>query len=261
MVDAFGAALHGQGKALPHQTNTLLDSQALADFLHKTQTEVCGRRKSAGNCLTVRVRGTMEQVRKPISEQKTGLPKRCPSKKEGSTIGQSLSKGELSIRKAFLQLRRRLPVSKIKVTELCSLANVNKSTFYRYCQDVYALAEIMEQELLQALIDDITAHESIYENPTLFFRSFRHAMEKHFPQEEALFHDDYDRMMYRLAEALKDYYLGDCERTQDEYLLLSYVLGGSFSVCMTLYHQGGVPDTTPIYHTLSSLSERTLKNL
>ena len=45
-----------------------------------------------------------------------------------------------------MELRAQKPLEKIKVKELCDLACINKSTFYAHYQDIYALANAMEDE-------------------------------------------------------------------------------------------------------------------
>ena len=58
---------------------------------------------------------------------------------------------------AFLQLLRQKPVERITVKEVCALAQINRSTFYRQYKDCFDLMEQLEQrgldlleELLQA---------------------------------------------------------------------------------------------------------------
>ena len=50
-----------------------------------------------------------------------------------------IEKTERAIKNAFLELRSRKPLGKITVKELCSLAAINKSTFYSHYEDIYAL--------------------------------------------------------------------------------------------------------------------------
>ena len=41
-----------------------------------------------------------------------------------------IEKTDRAIEKAFLELRSKMPLEKIKIKDLCALACVNKSTFY-----------------------------------------------------------------------------------------------------------------------------------
>ena len=63
-----------------------------------------------------------------------------------------IEKTERAIKQAFMALRAQTPLEKIKVKELCDLANINKSTFYAHYQDIYALAKAMEDEMVDVVV-------------------------------------------------------------------------------------------------------------
>lgn len=53
------------------------------------------------------------------------------------------------IRQALMELLKEKPISKITVTDICKLADINRSTFYSYYEDVYALMTQMQNELFE----------------------------------------------------------------------------------------------------------------
>lgn len=53
------------------------------------------------------------------------------------------------IQKAFLELLREKPVSKITVKEVCNTAEINRGTFYKHYQDCYDLMEKIEESALE----------------------------------------------------------------------------------------------------------------
>ena len=55
------------------------------------------------------------------------------------------------LKDAYLDLWEAAPHDKITVTELCSTADVNRSTFYSYYKNPNELAEEMEKDFLSAL--------------------------------------------------------------------------------------------------------------
>lgn len=67
-----------------------------------------------------------------------------------------VKKTETAIKNAFLELRAKKPLEKITVKELCSLACINKSTFYSHYEDIYALSEAMEHETVMSIINSIS---------------------------------------------------------------------------------------------------------
>lgn len=53
------------------------------------------------------------------------------------------------IREAFLQLLKTTPVEQSTVTEICRLAEINRTTFYRHYENQYALLACLENEMLE----------------------------------------------------------------------------------------------------------------
>ena len=55
-----------------------------------------------------------------------------------------IEKTEKAIKNAFMELRSKKPLEKISVRELCTLACINKSTFYSHYEDIYQLSDALE---------------------------------------------------------------------------------------------------------------------
>ena len=51
-------------------------------------------------------------------------------------------KTKKAIREAYMELRKKKPLEKIKVNDVCELAMCIRATFYRYYQDIYDLNRI-----------------------------------------------------------------------------------------------------------------------
>ena len=62
-------------------------------------------------------------------------------------------------REAFLVLLHRQNIEKISVGELCAIADVNRSTFYRHYADVYALLDEVCEECFQMLFQDLVVYD------------------------------------------------------------------------------------------------------
>ncbi len=60
------------------------------------------------------------------------------------------------IEEAFLTLLREKPLSKITVTELCQLADINRATFYKHYRDVPDLMEKIEGRIFENLQEALT---------------------------------------------------------------------------------------------------------
>jgi AcrR family transcriptional regulator len=79
------------------------------------------------------------------------------------------------VREAFLKLRAETPLEKVKVTELCELAMINKTTFYKHYQDIYALSEEIEDETILAIMKDFLQMDCLFTDPAGFFRGLYYA--------------------------------------------------------------------------------------
>ncbi len=65
---------------------------------------------------------------------------------------------------AFLQLLKEKPIQDITIRELCSVAGVNRGTFYSHYQDIYELLEQIEKEMFDELQKTLSDYEEAKEN-------------------------------------------------------------------------------------------------
>lgn len=54
-----------------------------------------------------------------------------------------------TIRESLLEIMENKEISKITVTEVCELADINRATFYKYYLDIYDLLSQIENELFE----------------------------------------------------------------------------------------------------------------
>ncbi len=74
--------------------------------------------------------------------------------------------------KCISGITRRKPLGKITVRELCSLAAINKSTFYSHYEDIYALSDTMESETIISVLTNISSQqEAPFKDPDVFTRN------------------------------------------------------------------------------------------
>ena len=64
------------------------------------------------------------------------------------------------IRESFIRLLETKPINKITVQDLCSEAEINRATFYRYYTDIYALYDSITESFFKQLFTDIVAQRS-----------------------------------------------------------------------------------------------------
>lgn len=70
-----------------------------------------------------------------------------------------------SIKNAFLELRAQKPLNKITVKELSERAFINKATFYSHYNDIYDLADQLENEVINNILTSIPYQKNMIEQP------------------------------------------------------------------------------------------------
>ena len=67
-----------------------------------------------------------------------------------------IARTDRAIEKAFMELRAKNPLEKIKIKDLCALACINKSTFYAHYEDIYALSSGLETKVICNILACVT---------------------------------------------------------------------------------------------------------
>lgn len=90
-------------------------------------------------------------------------------------MNKKYPKSKRAIIETFLKIRKKKELEKITVTELCKLADINKSTFYVYYHDTLDLSEQLETQLVQSILTDIPHPEDILNKPAQFTKNLFNA--------------------------------------------------------------------------------------
>ena len=100
-----------------------------------------------------------------------------------------IEKTERAIKNAFLELRSRKPLGKITIKELCSLAAINKSTFYSHYEDIYALSDKMESETIVSVLKKYfqPAGGAVQESGCIYKKPLHGADLKQHPDQSLVF--------------------------------------------------------------------------
>lgn len=81
------------------------------------------------------------------------------------------------IKNAFFELLKTEELSKIKVSEVCNMADINRSTFYSAYSDIYDLADKIIKEM-ESEVDFLLGKEEIWQcNETDFLKLLKHIKE------------------------------------------------------------------------------------
>ena len=82
-------------------------------------------------------------------------------------------KADQAIRQTFFELRKTLPIEKVKVRPLCQRAMVNPSTFYAHYKDIVELSDIWENELIEKCVPKPEDMACFFSDPYRFIVSLK----------------------------------------------------------------------------------------
>ena len=164
-----------------------------------------------------------------------------------------ITKTNQAIRDAFLSLRSKYPLDKVKVKDICSVAAINKTTFYKYYQDVYALSEKIENDTIKLFINTFTAKDLLFTDPYKFIVEYQTVLEYYEELLHTLFRDCRSVFTDKLTKALIKYYQPE-NYTVASDIQLSYILNGTFS---TMYDMKNKYSTEAIAEHLAELIKKS----
>ncbi len=141
-------------------------------------------------------------------------------------MDKRIIKTKRDILNAFLELRSKYPVDKIKIIDLCDLAIINKSTFYKYYPDIFALAEEVDNKIVQDIIADFAEIGNLFSDTESFLTGFHSAVSKHDSEILIVYHQKISSLVSKLEKELKKYYQVD-SKSPEKSIMISFLIGGA----------------------------------
>ena len=147
-----------------------------------------------------------------------------------------------NIREAFIKLRSRNDLEKIRVTELCELALINKTTFYKYYPNIYALSDEIEDETISSIMNNFEHLDSLFSKPESFVKGFYYAFKSHKEFIEILFSERINILIGKIERQLEAHYALDRYPRKD--ITMSFLLRGASQVLVeSKYNEAILLDT------------------
>ena len=169
-------------------------------------------------------------------------------------MDKRIEKTQRAIKAAFMELRAKKPLEKISVKELCEIAYINKSTFYSHYEDIYALSDALEQEIVLSIISSIPKDLNYtFRNPEVFTREVTLAFANYMPQIRIVFSgknqshvaSHLEKIMKHLIYEKYPEYKNDIEGN----ILLSYCIHGAYNASLS----NPTADTETIIRVLENI--------
>lgn len=151
------------------------------------------------------------------------------------------------IREAFLELLEKHPIERISVGELCKLADINRSTFYRHYADIYALLDEISDECFQELFGNLAKFNDADGISTrtaydLIFKACEITENQKELYQLLLFKQPSARFQQRLTDAFYQLFLGHHDaihcRKPETILHYRYLASGILGIWQTWLKDG-----------------------
>lgn len=139
------------------------------------------------------------------------------------------------IKEAYLALKRGKKVSEVKVVDICERAKINKSTFYKYYLDVYDLADKLETEIIDAMLDECPKSDAFFTDTEGFADSMIEIVENHQPILRILFDDRVFDEARRFEKSLLKRYIAQAITEREAYIM-RFCVGGTAHILSSEKH-------------------------
>jgi AcrR family transcriptional regulator len=161
------------------------------------------------------------------------------------------------IKQAFLSLRNKYSLEKIKVKDICELAMINKTTFYKHYVDSYALANELEENCMEKLMSAFSEKKNLFESPKAYVHGLLSATEKYAEELREVYRGRKDAFVSKLEQRL----MQACESGEntERRMAATFMISGTSQVlAQWLFgEEGKRPDLVAI----AAYIERMSKNL
>jgi AcrR family transcriptional regulator len=157
------------------------------------------------------------------------------------------------IKETFLQLRSKNSLEQIRITELCEIAAINKTTFYKHYQDIYALSDEIENETITSIMDNFQHFDSLFSNTYDFIEGLINAFSLHKKIILTLFSDRMSVLIEKVEAHLKKHYITENHSQESEIALLFLIRGGAQIILNPKY------DEAILLKTISNIFEQVIK--
>lgn len=156
-----------------------------------------------------------------------------------------VKKTKNSIRKAYLQEKKDKTIPEIRVTQLCAIAGINKTTFYKHYRDIYDLADKLETQIIAEILSECQYLEELFSDTEKCVSDIILAFCQHTELLQTVFDDRTELMISKVEHQLIDIYLSGLHSKKEE-VLIKFCIGGASNVLLDSIDREDVADTVAI---------------
>ena len=133
-------------------------------------------------------------------------------------------KTKQQIKQAFLSLRDQYMPEKIKVKDICERAMINKTTFYKHYVDSLALANEIEENCIEKLMNAFSEKKNLFETPKAYVQGLLSAVEQQADELRKVYRGRTEAFMAKLEDKLMQAY--DGYESIDKRMAATFLISG-----------------------------------
>ena len=144
---------------------------------------------------------------------------------KGEIMDLRIVKTKNQIKEAFLKLRDKMMPEKIKVKDICDVAMINKTTFYKHYTDSFELSNEIEECAIEKVIASLKNKNNILTQPQEYISGLMNALKAEAANLQLVFKGKYDVLSVKLTDKLLKLSDASAETPENE-VRLSFAIGG-----------------------------------
>ncbi len=148
-----------------------------------------------------------------------------------------------NIKDAFFKLRSKYSLEKIRVTELCEIAVINKTTFYNHYQDIYDLSEKIEDETISSILNNFQRMDLLFKDPDAFIKGLYYAFKSNEEVVRTLFAGRMNVLVDKIEKQLNIQYPQFRDKPEMEITLSFIIHGATYVLNEPKYKESILLDT------------------
>lgn len=87
---------------------------------------------------------------------------------KANTNNRSVQRTKQLLKNSLVELLQTTSITKISVTKLTQIANINRGTFYLHYEDIYCLLDDLENDMIQDVVSILHDHPPVHSEFTIF---------------------------------------------------------------------------------------------
>lgn len=141
-------------------------------------------------------------------------------------MDRRIKKTKAAIFDAYIQKKKAHPGTEPSVKEICAVADINKTTFYRYYTDIEALSYSIINTLINKLLIEGIEIKKLLTEPEEYFRHILSNFRKYQEHLSAFLADNPHKFIFEAERVLKATLKETAADSYDE-VLCTFIAGGA----------------------------------